>query len=154
MHLLLDTHAFLWFMEGNERISQRARGEIEAADGVRALRVASAWEIAIKSILGKLDLAKPLGELLPPLSADAGIELLPIEIRDLARVATLAFHNRDPFDRLLGHGAREGLWKSARRAWASFSSRRTSKSSADGVMAITPSRARTSARLTNPGSGT
>jgi PIN domain nuclease of toxin-antitoxin system len=32
MNLLLDTHAFLWFMEGNERISQRARAEIEAAD--------------------------------------------------------------------------------------------------------------------------
>jgi hypothetical protein len=36
MNLLLDTHAFLWFMEGSERISQRARAEIEAADGVRA----------------------------------------------------------------------------------------------------------------------
>jgi PIN domain nuclease of toxin-antitoxin system len=54
MNLLLDTHAFLWFMEGNERISQRARAEIEAADGLRALSVASAWEMAIKSSLGKL----------------------------------------------------------------------------------------------------
>ncbi len=42
MNLLLDTHAFLWFMEGNQRISQRARAEIEAVDGVRALSVASA----------------------------------------------------------------------------------------------------------------
>jgi PIN domain nuclease of toxin-antitoxin system len=107
MNLLLDTHAFLWFMEGSERISQRARAEIEAADGVRALSVASAWEMAIKSSLGKLDLAKPLGELLPPLLADAGIELLPIEIADLARVATLPFHHRDPFDRLLAAQALE-----------------------------------------------
>jgi PIN domain nuclease of toxin-antitoxin system len=107
MNLLLDTHAFLWFMEGNERISQRARAEIEAADGVSALSVASAWEMAIKSSLGKLDLAKPLGELLPPLLADAGIELLPIEIADLARVATLPFHHRDPFDRLLAAQALE-----------------------------------------------
>ncbi len=107
MNLLLDTHAFLWFMEGSERISQRARAEIEAADGVRALSVASAWEMAIKSSLGKLDLAKPLGELLPPLLADAGIELLPIEIPDLARVATLPFHHRDPFDRLLAAQALE-----------------------------------------------
>ena len=107
MNLLLDTHAFLWFMEGNERISQRARAEIEAADGVRALSIASAWEMAIKSSLGKLDLAKPLGELLPPLLADAGIELLPIEIPDLARVATLPFHHRDPFDRLLAAQALE-----------------------------------------------
>jgi PIN domain nuclease of toxin-antitoxin system len=107
MNLLLDTHAFLWFMEGSERISQRARAEIEAADGVRALSVASAWEMAIKSSLGKLDLAKPLGELLPPLLADSGIELLPIEIADLARVATLPFHHRDPFDRLLAAQALE-----------------------------------------------
>jgi len=89
MNLLLDTHAFLWFMEGSERISQRARDGIEAAGGVRALSVASAWEMAIKTSLGKLALAKPLGELLPPLLTDAGIELLPIEIGDVARVATL-----------------------------------------------------------------
>jgi len=63
--------------------------------------------MAIKSSLGKLDLAKPLGELLPPLLADAGIELLPIEIPDLARVATLPFHHRDPFDRLLAAQALE-----------------------------------------------
>jgi PIN domain nuclease of toxin-antitoxin system len=107
MNLLLDTHAFLWFMEGNERISPRARAAIEAAEGVRALSVASAWEMAIKSSLGKLDLAKPLGELLPPLLADAGIELLPIEVPDLARVATLPFHHRDPFDRLLAAQALE-----------------------------------------------
>jgi PIN domain nuclease of toxin-antitoxin system len=107
MNLLLDTHAFLWFMEGNERISQRARSEIEAADGLRALSIASAWEMAIKSSLGKLDLAKPLGELLPPLLTDSGIELLPIEIADLHRVATLPFHHRDPFDRLLAAQALE-----------------------------------------------
>ena len=63
--------------------------------------------MAIKSSLGKLDLAKPLGELLPPLLADAGIELLPIEIADLTRVATLPFHHRDPFDRLLAAQALE-----------------------------------------------
>ncbi|MEO6599768.1 MAG: hypothetical protein ABIQ16_07845 [Polyangiaceae bacterium] len=67
MNLLLDTHAFLWFMEGSERISKRVREGIEAARGVRALSVASAWEMAIKASFGKLALAKPLGELLPPL---------------------------------------------------------------------------------------
>jgi len=107
MNLLLDTHAFLWFMEGNERISQRARDGIEAAGGVRALSVASPWEMAIKTSLGKLTLAKPIGELLPALLVDAGIELLPIAIGDVARVATLPFHHRDPFDRLLAAQALE-----------------------------------------------
>ena len=107
MNLLLDTHAFLWFMEGSERISRRAREAIEGASGVRVLSVASAWEMAIKASLGKLALAKPLSELLPPLLADAGIELLPIEIADIARVATLPFHHRDPFDRMLAAQALE-----------------------------------------------
>ena len=107
MNLLLDTHAFLWFMEGSERISKRAREAIEGASGVRVLSVASAWEMAIKASLGKLALAKPLGELLPPLLADAGIELLPIEMADIARVATLPFHHRDPFDRMLAAQALE-----------------------------------------------
>jgi len=107
MNLLLDTHAFLWFMEGSERISKRAREAIEGAGGVRALSVASAWEMAIKASLGKLALAKPLAELLPPLLADAGLELLPIEIADVARVATLPFHHRDPFDRMLAAQALE-----------------------------------------------
>lgn len=67
----------------------------------RFLSVASAWEMAIKASLGKLTLTKPLGEFLPALLADAGIALLPIEIADVARVAVLSFHHRDPFDRLL-----------------------------------------------------
>jgi PIN domain nuclease of toxin-antitoxin system len=63
--------------------------------------------MAIKASLGKLVLTKPLGELLPVLLADSGIELLPIEVPDLARVAALPFHHRDPFDRLLAAQALE-----------------------------------------------
>lgn len=107
MNILLDTHALLWFLEGSDRLSERARSEIEGVEGKRALSIASAWEMAIKTSLGKLTLAKPLGELLPPLIADAGIELLSIEISDVARVATLPFHHRDPFDRLLAAQALE-----------------------------------------------
>jgi hypothetical protein len=70
-----DTHAFIWFMEGSERLSQAARTEIEGTEGRLLLSAASAWEMAIKTSLGKLDRAKPLGELLPPLLADGGIEL-------------------------------------------------------------------------------
>ncbi|MBM4362786.1 MAG: type II toxin-antitoxin system VapC family toxin [Deltaproteobacteria bacterium] len=107
MNLLLDTHAFLWFMEGSDRLSQRARIEIESGSGRRILSVASAWEMAIKASLGKLVLSKPLGELLPVLLADSGIELLPIEVPDVARVAALPFHHRDPFDRLIAAQALE-----------------------------------------------
>lgn len=107
MNLLLDTHAFLWFIEGNPKLSEPARTEIEAAEGRRAISIASLWEMAIKASLGKLTFAKPLGELIPALLADSGIELVPIEIGDVARVATLPFHHRDPFDRLLAAQALE-----------------------------------------------
>jgi PIN domain nuclease of toxin-antitoxin system len=96
MNLLLDTHAFLWFMEGNAKLSDAARVAIESGEGERWLSVASAWEMAIKTSLGKLNLAKPLDELLPALLADSGIATLAIEIADVARVATLPFHHRDP----------------------------------------------------------
>jgi len=63
--------------------------------------------MAIKASLGKLTLAKSLGELIPPVLTDSGIELVAIEIGDVARVAALPFHHRDPFDRLLAAQALE-----------------------------------------------
>ena len=57
MNLLLDTHAFLWFMEGSAKLTERARLEIENPEGQRFLSVGSAWEMAIKASLGKLALA-------------------------------------------------------------------------------------------------
>jgi PIN domain nuclease of toxin-antitoxin system len=107
MNLLLDTHAFLWFIGGSEKLSGRARAEIESAEGRRAVSIASLWEMAIKASLGKLTLAKPLGEFIPPILADSGIELVGIDVGDVARVATLPFHHRDPFDRLLAAQALE-----------------------------------------------
>lgn len=62
---------------------------------------ASLWEIAIKAGLGKLSLAKPFGELIPEQLRENAIEVLPIEVEDLALVADLPFHHRDPFDRLI-----------------------------------------------------
>jgi PIN domain nuclease of toxin-antitoxin system len=126
MTLLLDTHAFLWFMEGNPKLSERARVEIETTDDQRFLSIASAWEMAIKASLGKLALEKPLAELLPALLADSGIQLLPIEVADVARVAALPFHHRDPFDRLLAAQAleREFAFVSADRAFDAYGVKR------------------------------
>lgn len=101
MDLLLDTHALLWFAEGNERLSREARRAIEATGGQRLLSVASAWEIAIKVSLGKLTLDRPVGALVPELLADLAIALLAVEIGDVAAVSELPFHHRDPFDRML-----------------------------------------------------
>jgi PIN domain nuclease of toxin-antitoxin system len=58
-HALLDTHSFIWFISGDERLSRRARSLIEAPGSSMLLSIASLWEIAIKLALGKLPLERP-----------------------------------------------------------------------------------------------
>lgn len=101
MRLLLDTHAFLWFISGDERLSLTARTLIE--DGVNEVfvSVASLWEMAIKISLGRLQLAQPFEVFIPHQLSTNYIGLLGITISHLAKVARLPFYHRDPFDRLL-----------------------------------------------------
>ena len=101
MRLLLDTHSFLWFVGGDSSLSVPARLLIEDADHSVLLSVASVWEIAIKVSLGKLHLEQPLDVLIPQQLLMNHIELLGITLQHAAVVAKLAFHHRDPFDRLL-----------------------------------------------------
>lgn len=63
--------------------------------------MASCWEIAIKASLGKLDVDGPLDRFVADQLAANAFRLLPIELADVARVASLPFHHRDPIDRLL-----------------------------------------------------
>lgn len=101
MKLLLDTHIFLWFIMGSSNLSVHARVLIEDVANQKFLSVASLWEIAIKSSLGKLILSAPFETLIPQQLSLNGFELLNIEVNHTAVVATLPFHHRDPFDRLL-----------------------------------------------------
>jgi PIN domain nuclease of toxin-antitoxin system len=101
MRLLLDTHAFLWFIMGSPNLSASARSLIEDDASERFLSVASLWEMAIKLSTGKLTLSAPFNVLIPPQLGLNGIELLGIEVGHAAVVSTLPFHHRDPFDRLL-----------------------------------------------------
>ena len=101
MNLLLDTHAFLWFVDDSPRLSQPARTLIEAEDSRPFLSAASLWEIAIKMSLGKLTLKQPYETFIPQQLALNGIGVLNIAMEHTAAVATLPFHHRDPFDRLL-----------------------------------------------------
>lgn len=98
---LLDTHSFLWFIAGDDRLSRRMRSLMADGDRVLLLSVASIWEIAIKVSLGKLLLAAPFAELIPEQLATNAIDILPIEVSDLSMLVQLPFHHRDPFDRLL-----------------------------------------------------
>jgi PIN domain nuclease of toxin-antitoxin system len=101
MKLLLDTHVFLWFIMGSPHLSAEARALIEDEKNRKFISVASLWEIAIKSSIGKLSLSAAFDQLIPQQLSLNGFELLPIEIAHLATVTTLPFHHRDPFDRLL-----------------------------------------------------
>ena len=101
MRLLLDTHAFIWFIMGSANLSVNARALIENPANERLLSVASLWEIAIKTSLGKLTLSVPFDELIPAQLKLNGIDLLNIKVDHLSTLTTLPFHHRDPFDRLI-----------------------------------------------------
>ncbi len=101
MRLLLDTHALLWFLEDDPRLSGLARAAVEAGENERWVSMASGWEMAIKSQLGKLRLPLAFGEFFPAALEARGFSILPISASHLHRFHALALHHRDPFDRLL-----------------------------------------------------
>jgi PIN domain nuclease of toxin-antitoxin system len=101
MMVLLDSHAFLWFVMGDPRISATARAQIENPALEKLLSPASYWEIAIKVSVGKLSLTEPFDILIPREVHNGGFLILPISIAHAASVATLPYHHRDPFDRML-----------------------------------------------------
>ena len=101
MRLLLDTQAFLYFIIGNPLLSARARALIEDPHNERLLSIASIWEMAIKTSLGKLVLAQPLEQLILRETEMNAISVLPVTIPHAAAVTTLPLHHRDPFDRML-----------------------------------------------------
>ncbi|MFH1906958.1 MAG: type II toxin-antitoxin system VapC family toxin [Chloroflexota bacterium] len=101
MNILLDTHAFLWFVDDDPRLSQPAQALIEAEESQPFLSAASLWEIAIKISLGKLILKQPYDIFIPHQLALNGIGILNITVEHAAAIAILPFHHRDPFDRML-----------------------------------------------------
>ncbi|HEY3998605.1 MAG TPA: type II toxin-antitoxin system VapC family toxin [Candidatus Xenobia bacterium] len=97
MNLLLDTHIFLWFLDGSPRLKASIRQRIAEADRVY-VSAASVWEAAIKSTVGKLDTGG--ADLVAEIALNGFIEL-PVSGRHAAGVATLPAIHNDPFDRLL-----------------------------------------------------
>jgi len=100
MKAILDTHAFLWGMAGDRRMSQKAQ-DVFVGPSDLVLSIASIWEILIKVQLRKLSLPEPAGPYVIRKMADNRIETLPIELDHLLAFEGLALHHRDPFDRML-----------------------------------------------------
>jgi PIN domain nuclease of toxin-antitoxin system len=96
VNLLLDTHAFLWFIAGSERLSATARELIEDSVSQPFLSAASLWEMASKLSLGRLHLGLPFEDLIPEQMHLNGIQLLGIELEHVTPVTTLPFHHRNP----------------------------------------------------------
>lgn len=101
MNGLLDTHAFLWFILNDPRLSGAARAWIVDPSHALWVSPASYWEMAIKISIGKLTIQEPLQTFLETQLAGNDFQVLPIEPRHAAALTSLPFHHRDPFDRLL-----------------------------------------------------
>jgi PIN domain nuclease of toxin-antitoxin system len=107
MTLLLDTHAFLWWLDDPQLLSKAARKAIGDGKNTVYVSAAVAWEIAIKRALGKLDAP---ADLEGALTANRFLPL-PITIAHALGVEALPLHHRDPFDRLLIAQARHEGFK-------------------------------------------
>ena len=101
MKLLLDTHVFLWWVSDAPELSVAARAAISEPGNTCYLSLASCWELAIKSAVGKLKLKKPVQRFVSEQMQQNGFLMLNIELRHISKVEALPFHHRDPFDRLL-----------------------------------------------------
>ena len=101
MRLLLDTHAFLWWLAGSEGLSQQARQAIANEANDVLVSAASAWEIATKHRLGKLRNAEIVALDIAGAISGQGFEELAITVDDAGRAGELPGPHRDPFDRML-----------------------------------------------------
>lgn len=101
MRFLLDTHAFLWFVLDDPRLSDPAARTISNPDNEILLSPASYWEIAIKISIGKYSLSESVEEFFEREITTNRFTILPILPRHVGPLAKLPYHHRDPFDRLV-----------------------------------------------------
>lgn len=101
MRVLLDTHAFLWWVRDDGRLSGKARDALSDAGNELLFSVVSGWEIAIKAQLGQLRASEDVGAYLSGQLSINSMQVLPVYLSHAVRAADLPNHHRDPFDRLL-----------------------------------------------------
>jgi len=94
--LLLDTHVFLWWQANDRRLGLPIRNVIASADIV-FVSAASAWEAAIKVMLGRLSIPDAIESGVE----ESNFEKLPILFSHAEAAGKLPFHHQDPFDRML-----------------------------------------------------
>ena len=97
MKLLLDTHALIWWLKNDSTLFGGAKKAISNPDNLIFVSAASAWEIAIKKSLGKLDAPDDLETQIEK----HNFQSLPITITHGVAVGKLPWHHKDPFDRII-----------------------------------------------------
>ena len=101
MKVLLDTHAFLWLIAGDPRLSRKAKTVFLDSGNHLFFSAASFWEICIKKSLGKISLKEDWIRTIQFELDFNCIQWLPIEVHHCAEIIDLPFHHRDSFDRML-----------------------------------------------------
>jgi PIN domain nuclease of toxin-antitoxin system len=98
---LLDTHAFLWFVLNDSKLSLTAKTTIEVASNQILVSPANYWEIAIKISCGKYRLNDSFEAFWEKGMNENQIAVLPITLNHTAQLLDMPYHHKDPFDRLL-----------------------------------------------------
>lgn len=101
MRLLLDRHTLIWLASQDDKLSDKAKELILDIENELFLSVASIWEMSIKASLGKLILQQPIAQIISEQVQSNGLQLINIETAHALAVASLPWHHRDPFDRLI-----------------------------------------------------
>jgi PIN domain nuclease of toxin-antitoxin system len=101
MKYLLDTHALLWIVTNDPRLSKKAKNVYLTSENLIFFSIASLWEMAIKISLKKLSIEEPLNEFIQIHIKANDIKFLNIEIPHILALENLAYYHRDPFDRLI-----------------------------------------------------
>lgn len=96
MRILMDTHAFLWFIEGDNNLSNAARSIIENNQHQKQLSIASLWEMSIKASLNRLELKTSFPKLIQNHVYGNNFDILSIKAEHLEQLKTLPFHHKDP----------------------------------------------------------
>jgi PIN domain nuclease of toxin-antitoxin system len=97
VRLLPDTHAALWLLAGDDRLSRRASELLLEATNEVLLSAAVVWEVEVKRSLGKLEAPDGFADVL----LDAGAAGLAVSLEHAQAAGSLPWHHRDPFDRML-----------------------------------------------------
>ena len=100
MQILLDTHTYLWFINGDKQLSEKAKKIITDNGNEIFVSIVSLWEISIKLKTDKLKLDFSFSSLREKLNKD-GFKILPVSFSDTETILSLPLHHRDPFDRML-----------------------------------------------------